>query len=95
MDCVHEQLKKEKVSNQESHEDRNLVDEEGNVKRGFVLNYDYVTVPLSIWNYFLKQYGGGPEIIRECTEARFFFNVDVYPLSITLVYQGLNVKCRY
>ena len=48
MDCVHEQLKKEKVSNQESHEDRNLVDEEGNVKRGFVLNYDYVTVPLSI-----------------------------------------------
>jgi hypothetical protein len=73
----------------------NLVDEEGNVKRGFVLNYDYVTVPLPIWNYFFRQYGGGPEIIRECTEARFFYTVDVYPLSITVVYNGFDVKCRY
>jgi len=48
-----------------------LLNLDGTVRQDLVEERDFMDVSLEAWDYFVKQYGGGPFIVYDWDEGKF------------------------
>jgi ubiquitin C-terminal hydrolase len=61
------------------------------VRKGLLVNYDYIVVPGQVWQRFAAWYGGGPEIMRPAIRLGTSLVVDLYPVEVTAIHEGKHI----
>lgn len=79
------------ITNENLFEDYSSNLDKKNFKKGLKINEDYVTISQSIWDFFVKNYGGGPIIYNTKDEENNLISKDIYKSTIFTVPKSIDI----